>query len=74
MAAVQKENIPIQNESKSSKKKKAKAGGSASAEPSTPVVEDNLDTHSNGVDTSNESPYLRELGKYVSRQPLKIVT
>lgn len=67
MAAELKENIPILNESKSSKKKKAKAEAAAAAEPSTPSVEDAPDTQVNGADSSNESPYLRELSKCVSK-------
>ncbi len=60
-------------ESKSAKKKKAKAEVAqsqqpppASTESETGARHDNADAAVNGADGSNESPYIKELQKYVA--------
>ena len=63
-------NPPMRQESKSAKKKKAKAEGPAKEATAQPEVDagatkSNVDGSTNGVDGAYESPYLKELYKYI---------
>ena len=64
-------------ESKSSKKKKAKAEIAqtqlppASTESEAGARRDSADAAINGTEGSNESPYIKELQKYVFSKPQK---
>ena len=68
MSSIQTTNIGAQTESKSAKKKKAKAEAAAQSpqagelEVGSPHVISEPGT--NGIDTSSESPYVKELYKY----------
>lgn len=62
---------PTQPESKSAKKKKAKAdvlakGSSVQSDGDTGLGQASADVATNGADGAYESPYLKELYKYVS--------
>lgn len=61
-------NTAATSESKSARKKKAKAEAARATSVATPTSENRPDTPSqdgkaNGVDGSNESPYVKELQK-----------
>jgi hypothetical protein len=66
-----------QQESKSAKKKKAKAeasakGSSVPPDSDTGAVQPPMDAPTNGADGAYESPYLKELYKYVLLRLLEI--
>ena len=67
MSSIQKTQSSAQSESKSAKKKKAKA--EAAAPTPNASLESEADgrrpSDTNGADVSYESPYLKELHKYV---------
>ena len=68
MSAIQNPPSNSQIESKSAKKKKAKAEAAAqtpavASEPEATAGQTAIDGGTNGVDSSNESPYLKELYK-----------
>jgi hypothetical protein len=68
MAAASIQNPAVRSESKSAKKKKAKVASDETATSSTPVetTTSNGAPESNSGDGSYESPYIKELYKYVS--------
>lgn len=64
-------------ESKSAKKKKAKVERTESPAPSPSPALDNKATSTCGADNpedSSESPYIRELQKYVAMFPIRIIS
>ena len=71
MSAIQNNQSQPLSESKSAKKKKAKAEAEASARPPSAAAEQEApagqttDATPNGIDSTYESPYLKELYKYV---------
>lgn len=73
MSAVQNTQNQSVSESKSAKKKKAKAEAtarspSATAEHEATAGQTSTDGTANGIDSSYESPYLKELYKYAVPQ------
>ena len=78
MSAIQNPPTTSQMESKSAKKKKAKAEAAAQTSGAAPEPEATagltaMDGGTNGVDGSNESPYLKELYKYCHLDHLQSV-
>ena len=69
MSSIQTTNLGAQTESKSAKKKKAKAEAAAQspvvAEPEIGSPHTGTEAGTNGTDTSFESPYIKELYKYI---------
>lgn len=67
MSASAIQNPPVQAESKSAKKKKAKGDRTESPAPSALSIQDKATSVAgqDGQDDSSESPYVRELQKWV---------
>ena len=74
MSSIQTTNLAAQTESKSAKKKRAKAEAAAqspvAAEPESGGTQAGAESTTNGADTSLESPYIKELHKYIPAFPL----
>lgn len=54
--------VPV--DSKSGKKRKTKTEAPVSTSVATPSTEAAVDAHTNGAETQQESPYIKELTKY----------